>query len=69
LFAGDNAPNPHDVAVDIAKLIETPAGQRRARVVVGLAFGADAANAAIQPIQDQLIAGVQMEDLKKLKTA
>ena len=68
LFAGENAPNPHDVAEEISKLIATPAGQRPSRVVAGLAFGADAANAAIAPIQDQLIAGVQMEGLKKLKT-
>jgi len=68
LFSSPDAPNPHDVAEDIAKLIGTSAGQRPARVVVGQAFGADAANAAIEPIQAQLISGVQMDGLKTLKT-
>ncbi|WP_263377369.1 SDR family oxidoreductase [Granulicella paludicola] len=69
LFSSKDAPNPHDVAEQIAKLIDTPAGQRPPRLVVGLPFGADAANAAIEPIQNQLISGVQMDGLKTLKTA
>jgi len=69
VFSGPNAPNPHDTATTIAKLVETSAGQRPERVVVGLAFGADAANAAIQPIQAQVMSGVGMEQLAKLKIA
>jgi NAD(P)-dependent dehydrogenase (short-subunit alcohol dehydrogenase family) len=51
VFTGAEAPDPHDTAKTIAKLVDTPAGERPHRVVVGLAFGADAANAAIRPIQ------------------
>ncbi|RRA50209.1 SDR family oxidoreductase [Acidipila sp. EB88] len=69
LFSSHGAPDPHDVSTGILRLIETPAGHRPARLVVGLPFGADAANAAIEPIQNQLIEGVQMEGLKVLKTA
>jgi NADP-dependent 3-hydroxy acid dehydrogenase YdfG len=69
MFSGDKAPNPHDVAKAIADIIATPSGKRPERVVVGASFGADAANAALQPIQSQLIDGLGMQRLKKLKTA
>jgi NAD(P)-dependent dehydrogenase (short-subunit alcohol dehydrogenase family) len=69
MFSSDGAPDPHDVAKAIAAVIDTPAGQRSDRVVVGLPFGADAANSAIQPIQGQLITGLGFEHLSKLKVA
>jgi NAD(P)-dependent dehydrogenase (short-subunit alcohol dehydrogenase family) len=69
VFAGPDAPNPHDTAETIAQLVGTPRGKRPERVVVGLAFGADAANSAIHPIQEQVIAGVGLDHLKKLKVA
>jgi hypothetical protein len=55
MFASANAPDPHDVAVAIAKLIATPKGARPARAVIGQAFGADAVNEAVAPIQQQVI--------------
>jgi NAD(P)-dependent dehydrogenase (short-subunit alcohol dehydrogenase family) len=67
VFSGANAPDPHDVATALVKLIETPAGQRPDRVIVGAAFGADFANSAIQPIQSKLISGVGFDHLSKLK--
>jgi NAD(P)-dependent dehydrogenase (short-subunit alcohol dehydrogenase family) len=67
LFTGANAPNPHDIAEALVKLVETPAGERPARVVVGAPFGADAANAALEPIQAQLISGIGFEALSTLK--
>jgi hypothetical protein len=69
MFSGANAPNPHDVAVAIAKLIATPAGQRPSRVVVGNPFGADAVNDATAPIQSAMIHGIGMQALEKLKIA
>jgi NAD(P)-dependent dehydrogenase (short-subunit alcohol dehydrogenase family) len=69
VFGGPNAPDPHDTAKAIAKLIETPDGNRPERIVVGLAFGADAANSAIQPIQGQVISGVGLKHLTRLKIA
>ena len=66
VFSGANAPDPHDVATALVRLIETPAGQRSDRVIVGAAFGADFANSAIQPIQGQLISGVGFDHLSKL---
>ena len=55
MFASANAPDPHDVAVAIAKLIATPKGTRPVRAVIGQAFGADAVNEAVAPIQQQVI--------------
>ncbi len=69
LFASAEAPNPHDIAEEIVTLIDTPAGQRPARVVKGLSFGADGANAAIAPFQNQLIEGLGFAALNHLKTA
>ncbi len=69
LFSADGAPNPHDVATALVELIAQPAGQRPNRVVVGLDFGAIAANAAIQPLQAKLVADIGMSHLDALKTA
>jgi stage V sporulation protein SpoVS len=55
MFASGSAPDPHDVATAIAKLIAAPKGSRPARVVVGQAFGADAVNDVVAPIQRQVI--------------
>jgi len=69
VFSKPDAPDPHDVAKAILKLVETPAGERPTRVVVGLAFGADGANAAIEPFQGQLINGLGFDRLAKLRVA
>ncbi len=60
MFASANAPNPHDVASAIAKLIATPKGARAARLVVGQAFGADAVNEAVAPIQRRVLEGLDL---------
>jgi hypothetical protein len=69
IFEGADAPDPHDVATTIAKLIDMPAGQRPDRVVVGRAFGADVANAALQPLQGQMVSGLGLDHLATLKLA
>jgi NADP-dependent 3-hydroxy acid dehydrogenase YdfG len=43
-FQAADAPNPHDVAEAIAKLVALPKGNRPARSVVGAAFGSDTIN-------------------------
>ena len=58
MFAAANAPNPHDVALAITKLVATPKGQRPERVVVGQAFGSDAINTAVAPVQRQVVDGL-----------
>lgn len=58
MFAAADAPDPHDVAQAIAKLIMTAKGERPERVVVGQPFGADAVNAAVAPVQRQVVEGL-----------
>jgi len=67
-FQSENAPQPNEVARELAILLTTPAGKRPARVVVGAAFGADIANAALEPLQAQLLHGFSFDQLGSLKT-
>ncbi|MGZ8256285.1 MAG: SDR family oxidoreductase [Gallionella sp.] len=67
MFAAANAPNPHDVAEAIAKLVGTAKGQRPDRVVVGNGFGADAINASTAPLQRQALAYLGLESLATIK--
>lgn len=69
VFNSAEAPDPHDVATAIVALVEKPVGQRPERVVVGLDFGAVAANNAIAPIQANLVAAIGMSQLEMLKIA
>jgi NAD(P)-dependent dehydrogenase (short-subunit alcohol dehydrogenase family) len=65
-FQAPDAPNPHDVAEAIAKLVAQPKGSRPARTVVGVAFGADAVNAQTAPIQAQVIDALGLGHLAKV---
>ena len=69
LFQGGNAPNPRDVADAIDKIVSTPVGKRPDRVVVGLPFGSDAVNNAVNPIQRGTIDSLGLGDLARLKVA
>ncbi len=51
MFSALGAPDTHDIAKAIAKLIVTPKGERPARTVVGASFGADTVNDATEPVQ------------------
>jgi NADP-dependent 3-hydroxy acid dehydrogenase YdfG len=55
MFQSENAPNPHDVATAIARLIDMPKGSRPARMVVGQSFGAAAINDATAPVQHGVV--------------
>ncbi|WP_263356170.1 hypothetical protein [Acidicapsa ligni] len=68
-FKGESAPNPHDVAVAIAKLVAQPAGTRPARVVVGQSMGADVINASSDAVQAQLLQALGLSFLAKLPSA
>jgi NAD(P)-dependent dehydrogenase (short-subunit alcohol dehydrogenase family) len=54
-FKGENAPNPHEVAEAITKIVEQPSGSRPARVVVGQSLGADVMNAQAEAVQTELV--------------
>ena len=67
MFAAADAPNPHDVAKAIAKLISTPKGKRADRIVVGQAFGTDAVNTSVAPVQRQVLDGLGLAGLAQIK--
>ncbi len=66
IFQGENAPNPHDVAVAITALVAQPKGERPERVVVGQAFGADVINDQTQSVQHQVVEGLGLGSLARL---
>ena len=51
MLSGPEAPDPHDIAETVAKLIATPKGDRPGRTVVGAGYGADTLNDATEPVQ------------------
>jgi hypothetical protein len=67
IFQSKDAPNPHDVPNAIVKLVNDAKGSRLARVVVGQPYGADAVNRQVEPIQTQVIEGLGLGLLTKLK--
>jgi len=66
LFQSSGAPNPHDVAEAIARLVAQPKGTRPARTVVGSAFGSDTVNAQTAPVQAHVIEALGLAHLAKL---
>jgi NAD(P)-dependent dehydrogenase (short-subunit alcohol dehydrogenase family) len=66
MFQGENAPNPHDVAEAITKLVAQPKGSRPARTVVGRPFGADVVNQQTAPVQAQAIESLGLGQLATL---
>jgi len=63
---GKNAPNPHDVAEAIAKLVGQSKGSRAARTVVGAPFGSDKANEDVAPLQAQVVEALGLSHLEKV---
>ena len=55
MFEGENAPNLHDVAEAVAKLVGQSKGSRAVRTIVGEAFDADKINADVAPIQAKAV--------------
>jgi NAD(P)-dependent dehydrogenase (short-subunit alcohol dehydrogenase family) len=54
-FQGARAPNPHDVAEAIARLVAQSKGDRPARTVVGAPFGSDTVNAQMALVQAHVV--------------
>ena len=67
---GDDAPYPQVVADAIAKLIDTPAGQRPLRTVVDPMMGGEATrtiNQTTDKIQAELLGNLGMSDFISVK--
>ena len=67
IFQNKNAPNPHDVPAAIAKLVSQAKGSRPARVVVGEPYGSDVVNRLTESVQAQVIEGLGLGHLAKLR--
>jgi NADP-dependent 3-hydroxy acid dehydrogenase YdfG len=65
-FEGNDAPNPHDVAEAIVKLVRQAKGSRAARTVVGAAFGSDKANEDVAPVQAKAVEALGLSHLEKI---
>ena len=66
-FEGKDAPNPHDVAEAVAKLVGQSKGSRATRTVVGApAFGSDKANEDIAPVQSKVVEALGLSYLEKI---
>ena len=66
MLSGPDAPNPHDIAEAIARLIVTPKGDRPARTVVGASFGADTLNDATEPVQASTLEALGLAHLAQM---
>src|SRR5262249_58229775 len=65
-FEGNDAPNPHEVAEAIAKLVGQSKGSRAARTVVGAPFGSDKANDDVAPVQAQVVEALGLSHLENV---
>ena len=63
---GKHAPNPHDVAEAVAKLVGQSKGSRAARTVVGAPFGSDKANDGVAPVQAKVVEALGLSHLQKV---
>src|SRR5262245_33397077 len=65
---GKDAPNPHDVAEAVARLVAQSKGSRPARTVVGAAFGSDNANDDVAPLQAKAVEALGLSQLERVAT-
>jgi len=66
MFEAKDAPNPHDIAEAVAKLVGQSRGSRATRTVVGAAFGSDKANEDIAPVQAKVVEALGLSHLEKI---
>src|SRR5215472_9933473 len=65
-FQAPDAPNPHDVAAAVARLVAQPKGSRATRTVVGAAFGSDTVNEQAAPVQANVLGALGLGHLAKV---
>ena len=65
-FEGKDAPNPHEVAEAIVRLLGQPKGSRAVRTVVGVPFGSDQADEDVAPVQSKVVEALGLSPLEKV---
>ena len=63
MLASDEAPDPQLVVDRYLDLVAAPAGKRPVRTVVGITWGVDEMNTLTQPLQDRILAEMQLENV------
>lgn len=63
MLAGDDAPDPALVVDAYLELAAAPAGQRPTRTVVGVDWGVADLNLVSQPVQDNILAQMQLQNV------
>ena len=63
MLQSENAPDPQWVVDAYLKLAEQPFGSRPTRTVVGITWGTDEINKLTQPIQDNILKEMQLEEV------
>ncbi len=66
MFEGKEAPNPHDVAEAVARLVGQSKGRRATRTVVGAAYGSDKVNEDIAPVQAKVVEALGLSHLETI---
>jgi NADP-dependent 3-hydroxy acid dehydrogenase YdfG len=66
MFESKNAPNPHDVAEAVARLVGQSKGSRATRTVVGTAYGSDKVNEDVAPVQAKAVEALGLSHLEKI---
>ena len=66
MFEGKDAPNPHDIAEAVARLVGQSKGSRAVRTVVGAPFGSDQANEDVAPVQSKVVEALGLSHLEKV---
>src|SRR5258707_342100 len=66
MFQTADAPNPHDVAEAISKLITQSKGSRPARTVIGAPYGSDTVNQQTAPVQAKVVEGLGLGYLAEI---
>ena len=66
MLSAPDAPDPHDIAKAIEKLIAAPKGDRPARTVVGAPYGADSLNDATAPVQAGVVEALGLGHLENV---
>jgi NADP-dependent 3-hydroxy acid dehydrogenase YdfG len=65
-FEGEDAPNPHDVAQAIVKLVGQAKGSRAVRTVVGAPYGSDQANEDVASVQAKVVEALGLSHLERV---
>ncbi len=63
MLSGADAPDAHDIAEAVARLVVIPKGDRPARTVVGASYGADTLNDATAPVQASVLEALGLDHL------